>query len=302
MRKNAISAGYAIALLLINILVVNRLFNLDYSAYLESNEGTFIAIAKKIAAAPGDLLWWPSWDCGLPFQNTYLPFLHLVVGAYCRLTGFSPSLSFHQVCATFFCLAPISVYVMARGITGKTHASFLVALIFSLFSPCAWLVPAIARDMGSVNHLRRLQILAYYGEGPHTASLALFPLALLFLYWSLVRDGLRYRVLAGVFVAFTVLANAFGVVILGVVVLCLSVTVRTNRFWRNGLLLLAICLMAYVWISPLAPPSVLEAIRANSPTVGGDYRFTVRSLMGVLAIVLGGTGLWYVTRDRKSVV
>jgi hypothetical protein len=300
LKKNAGDFAYAVLLLLVNVFIASRLFRLNYSGYLGSIEGTFIAIAKQVAAHPSDLLWWPYWDCGLPFQNTYLPLLQLVVAAYSRIMGSSPSLAFHQICAALFCLAPVSVFAMARGITGKIQTSFLVALAFSLFSPCAWLVPAIRNDLGSLHHLRRLQILVYYGEGPHTACLALLPLAVLFLYLSLVGECLRYRILAGALVALAVLANAFGAAILAVVVLCLLVTIRTGRIWRNALLLGAICLLAYVWISPLVPPSVLSAIRANSPTVGGDYRFTLRSLSGVIAIVVGGAGVRHLTRRLED--
>jgi len=52
---------------------------------------------------------------------------------------------------------------------------FFGALAYSVISPCALLIPVIRADMGSVLNLRRLQILAFYGEGPHTASLAFIP-------------------------------------------------------------------------------------------------------------------------------
>jgi hypothetical protein len=286
---------YPALLLLINILIAARLFRLEYSFYLGSNEGTFIAIARQIATHPANLLWWPYWDCGVPFQNTYLPLLHLIVGAYSAMSGVSAALAFHRVSAAFYCLGPVSLYAMARVISGRTHASFVGALAFSLVSPCAWLVPAIRTDIGSAWNLRRLWIIGYDGEGPLTASLAFLPLAILFFYKSITRDGLRYKVLAGVFAGATVLANAFGAVLLGLACLCLLAAVKMDRFWRNAALLAVVGALAYAWISPLAPPSVLAAIRLNSPTVDGDFRFTTRSMAGVGIMAFGAALLWAAT-------
>ena len=83
---------YPMLILAVNLLIVAKEFKLHYSAYLESNEGSFIAIARNIAAHPADLLWWPYWDLGLPFQNTYIPGLHILVGAFSRLTGHAADL------------------------------------------------------------------------------------------------------------------------------------------------------------------------------------------------------------------
>jgi hypothetical protein len=282
-----------LVLLALNVAIAAKLFGVEYSAYLESNEGTFVAIARQIAAHPRDLLWWPFWDCGLPFQNTYLPLLHLLVGFFSRITGHSPALSFHQVTAAFFCLAPVCAYQMALGITGKPIPSFFAALAYSVISPCALFIPAIRRDVGGALSLRRMQILAFYGEGPHTASLAFIPLAILFLYLAMTRGRLWQKILAGVFMSAAVLANAFGAVILAAVVLALLASFATERFWSNVILFLMIGALAYGWISPLLPPSVIAAIRKNSPTVDGDYNFTLRSAAGVAILAIGFLLLWF---------
>jgi len=285
-----------LVLLILNVTIAAKLFGVEYSAYLESNEGTFIAIARQIAAHPGDLLWWPFWDCGLPFQNTYLPLLHLIVGFFSRITGHSPALSFHQVTAAFFCLAPVCAYLMALGITTKPIPSFFAALAYSVISPCALLIPAIRADVGGALSLRRLQILAFYGEGPHTASLAFIPLAILFLYLAMTHGRLWQKILAGVFMSAAVLANAFGAVILAAAVLALLASYATQRFWSNAVLLLMIGGLAYGWICPLLPPSVIAAIRKNSPTVDGDYIFTMRSVAGVAILAIGFLLLWLFAR------
>jgi hypothetical protein len=287
-----------IALLALNVAIAGKLFGVEYSAYLESNEGTFIAIARQIAEHPRDLLWWPFWDCGLPFQNTYLPLLHFMVGFFSRLTGHSAALSFHQVTAALFCLAPVSAYFMALGITRKPGASFFASLAYSVISPCALLIPAIRADVGGVLNLRRLQILGYYGEGPYTASLAFIPLAILFLYLAMTSGRLWQKILAGVFMGAAVLANAFGAIILAAAVLALLASCSTDRWRKNAALLLVIGGLAYGWICPLLPPSVIAAIRKNSPTVDGDYSFSLRSAAGAAILALGFLGLWFLASRR----
>ena len=153
---------YPALILLVNVLIARKEFSVEYSAYLESNEGTFIAIIREIATRPLDLLWWPMWDLGIPFQNTYLPGVGLLAGGFSALTGHSPALAFHQVCAACFCVGPVLVYFMARVMSGRAGPSWLGALAYSILSPCGWICPLILTDMRSPWNLRRLQILAYY--------------------------------------------------------------------------------------------------------------------------------------------
>ncbi len=296
-----INAGlYPAIILILNIALVAKLFHVAYSAYLGSNEGTFIAIARQVAAHLGDLRWWPQWYCGMPFQNTYLPLLPLLTAAFSLLTGHSAALAFHQVCAVFFSAGPVCLYFMAWRMTQQPGTSFAAALAYSLLSPCAWLFPMIRADLGSPWHLRRLHILAFYGEGPYTAALAFLPLAILFLYLAITERRLWHQVLAGVFLAATVLANAFGAVLVAIIAVSLLAVIDTRHFWRNAGLLLVIGVLSYAAISPLLPPSVIAAISSNSPSADGDYRFTLRSLAGVAVMAAGFLILWWTTRKAGS--
>jgi hypothetical protein len=287
-----------LVILVVNLLIGGKLYSLEFSNQVGSIEGTFIAIARQIAAHPhpGDLLWWPFWDCGLPFQNTYLPLLHLVVGAVSRLSGHSPALAYHQVAGTFFCLGPMTMCLMAWVITRRIGPSFGAALAYSIVSPSAILIPVMTRDLGSVLRLRRLQFLMQYGEGPETMVLALFPIAVLFLYLALRKRSFAMQVLAGVFMGLTVLTNAFGATILAMAAIAMLASFDTRRFWRNAGMTAAIAVLAWCWISPLFPPSVIAAIRTNSPTVEGDYRFTIHSLAGCLILASGFAGAWFLLR------
>lgn len=292
-------------MLVVNIAVSGRLFRVEYSAYQESNEGTFIAIARQVAAHPGDLLWWPEWEAGLPFQNTYLPLLPLTVGFLSRLSGHSAALSFHQFSAAMFCLGPGFFFLMCWRITRRPEASLIASLAYSLVSTSALVFDPIRTDVGGAWNLRRLQILGYYGEAPHTASMAMLPLAILFLYktFALKEESKRRFAIffaCGVLtMAATLLFNAFGGVLLMLAGFSLLVAVDGQRFRRVFLGLIAIGVAAYAVASPLLPPSTLAAIRMNSPTVDGDYRFTGRSLAGVAVLGLGVALLWWTTRLMK---
>ena len=291
----------AAILLFVNTAIAARLFKVEYSAYLLSNEGTFIAIARQVAAHPWDLRWWPEWECGLPFQDTYLPLLHLLTGWFSRLTGHSAALSFHQVSAALFAAGPLFFYLLCWRVTRQTGASFIAALAYSVVSASAFVFAPIRMDVGSVWNLRRIQILAYYGEAPHTASMAMLPLAMWCLFELFARQNDRRRFaifFAGgaAAMAATVLFNAFGAVILLMAGIALILTVEKVRFWKVLCGLIGIGALTYALISPLLPPSTLAAIRMNSPTVDGDFHFTQRSLMGVLALAAGVLLLWRLTR------
>ncbi len=289
-------------ILLVNLLIIGRLFRVEYLVYLGSNEGTYIALARQISTHFGDLRWWPLWDLGLPFQNTYLPLLHFITAALSVLSRHSPALSYHQVCAAFFAIGPVCLYFMAWRMTGQPRTSFLAAIAYSVFSPSAWFLSLVRADLGSPWNLRRLQTLVYYGEGPYTAAMAFLPMAILFLYLAITDGRVRYKLAAGLFAAATVLTNAFGAVILAIACVSLLATVNTARWRRNLLVLLSIAVVAYAAVSPLMPPSVIAAIRTNSPTVEGDYRYTARSLAGLAALAAGFLALWASTRKMKAPV
>jgi hypothetical protein len=286
-------------LLLANFLIVRKFFVVEYTPYLMTTEGLFIALARGVAGHPWDLFWWPLWDCGVPFQNAYSPLLGIFAGVYSRVTGWSAALSIHQLAAAAFCLSPVFLYLMAWVMTRKPVASFMAALAYTAFSPCALLVPSIRHEIGPWN-LRRLHILVHYGESPHIAAMALLPLAILCLYLLVSRRPFWPGVGAGIAMGAAMLVNAFAAVIVGMVGLCLLFTLCRDRFWKCLGYLLATGGLTYAWISPLSPPSVLAAIRVNSPTVDGDFRFTMRSLMGVLVLAAGFALLRWALRKIAS--
>ncbi len=298
-QRYAVPASCAL-LFALNVYVAHRLFATEFKTHLETNEGSFIAIARVMAAHPRSLLWWPLWDLGMPFQYTYFPLTPALAAAWSRIGGFSPALALHEVGAFFYCLGPVSLFLMAWTMSKRVSASFFAALAYSLLSPCAWFFPILRPDMGgTVWNARRLQILSYYGEDPHITTVAFLPLAAMFLYLALKRGGIVYFVLGVIATAAVLLSNAFGAVDLFLMCGCLLAAVNRERFWKNAALLAAAGATAYLWVSPAIPPSLLQVIRVNAALVGGDYRFTSRSLMG-LGILAGGAVLLWLAARRSN--
>ena len=288
---------YIVTLLWINVYIARDLFTVEFTRHLQSNEGTFIAIARVIMQHPTDLLWWPFWNIGMPFQNTYFPLLPLTTAAAAKLAGCSPALAFHAVCAFFYCLGPVTLFLMAWKLSGAPGYSFIAALAYSLLSPSAFLAGALRSDLGTVWGPRRLQTLVFYGESPHIASLALLPLAVLVLYWCF--QGRRsLAALAGILMSAVVLMNAFGGVTLAIALFCLLLAGERSDLPRNAVFAALTGILAYLWVSPWIPPSVLQTIRQNAQLVGGDFRPRLPTVLAAIA-ALGGLALLGVLMRRR---
>jgi len=115
----------------------------------------------------------------MPFQNTYVPLIHLVVAAVASLAKISAAHAYHVVTGVAYSLGAATFFLMAMRLGPSRGASFVAALTYSLFSPSALLMPSVATDIGGWFNCRRLQALVVYGEGPHVTSLAILPLAIL---------------------------------------------------------------------------------------------------------------------------
>ena len=289
----------ALVLLTVNLIVAAPLFGVEYSAYNGSIEGTFIAIARVMAQHPGDWKWWPLWNAGMPFENAYLPLLHWMVAAFSLLTGWPAARSFHMVTAGIYAFSAVAVFWMALELSRRLAVSFVAGLAYSCFSVSALLVPAIRADVGGALNLRRLHILVYWGEAPHTLALALLPVAIVCFVHALTSDAVKWKILAGVLAAAVVLSNAFGIVALGVALVCWLLAFRPQPWWKAPLTVAAIGAVSYCWTAPWMSPSMIRAIRTN-PTAGGDFRYNAAS-WATLAILSGGyLLLWFVLRRAKT--
>jgi len=288
-----------LAIFAINAMVAGRLFGIEFSSYTSTNEGSFIAIGR-ILAEHGETLWWPFWDSGIPFSHTYSPLLPAIVAGFSALTHCSPALSFHIAGAFFYALGPATLFLCAMVLSGRRAASVIAALTYSAVSFSALISPVIRHDLGSAWRPRRLHVLVAYGEGPQTLALALLPLAILLFHLAVHRDRFGWKVAAGLACCAVVLANAFGAVSLALALGCLCITYTAPGTRRKAItLLVGLGAASYVFISPWLPPSLLRAIRANSPTVDGDFRYTAQTVWWLAGALVTFAVLYWLMRRTK---
>ncbi len=285
-------------LLTINLAIVGKLFFVDFSAYTGSIEGTFIALPRLMAKYPGQWRWFPFWNGGLPFESSYLPFSHWMVAAFSLLTHVGPAHSFHIVMAAVYALSPLPVFWLGLEVSRKWAASLFTALAYSCISPSALLIPAIAADVGGALRLRRLHILVFWGESPHTVALALVPVAVVLLSRALTRPEFQWKILAGLATAAVVLSNAFGIVMLALAMLAWLLVYSPRPWWRAPLQAAAIGFVTWCWISCWLSPRMIRAIRENSPTAGGDFRFTLGRWIALAVVLILYVALWLGMRRR----
>ena len=294
-----VSLAYSVALFGLNAWVVRKLFTTEYLDALHSVEGSFITISRFILDHPNNLEWWPLWNAGMPFIHIYFPVLPTIVALTAKLTSCSAALSYHAVTAFSYCLGPVTLFWMAGVISGRRTHSFFGALTYSLLSPSAFLLPAIRDDVGGLWNPERLNALVYYGAGPQIMALSLVPLPLLFLHLAWKHRRKRFYLLSGLSMGLVVLTNAFGAaaMLLGLVCLLLG---QEELLKRKVFLTLVIGVLTYVWISPWLPPSLLESIRVNSQTAGGDYRWSAKSLLAIGIVISGFLVVWWAGRRWRA--
>ena len=281
----------------INFAVAQRLFGLEFSKDLQTNEGFFMGISRILAEHPSETLWWPFSDSGIPFRHTYLPLLQFVVAAFSRVAHCSVGTAFHTVAGLFFCLGPVSFFAMARVLSDRTIISLLAALAYSTISPAALASPTIRIDQ-SGSYLRRIYVVVFYGEVPHTAALALLPLAIMLLYLAWTRQAFGWKIGAALGMGAVATTNAFGAATLAIGVVCLLCTVGWKMRKRTWALSAAVCIAAYALVMPYLPPSVVRTLYSSAPRVGGDFTYRLESALPAAALLLGaGVLLWILRRS-----
>jgi hypothetical protein len=276
----------------VNVYICREAFVTESSGHWNSIHGQWISLAR---IAPLDWLrptWWRYWGAGAPLEFTYAPLLPVAIAVINRVFHLSPALALNVLTASVYCLGPLAFYLLSWRLSRLPGYSFAAALAWSLASPVALLIPDGSFLLSSVWSARRLHLAFDWDDLPHLASLTLLPLAV----WSLARAlqsrRLRDYLIAGFAMSGMMLANMFGVVLTGLVVL--TVPLAIHRRFRPSLVLRAVLTAAgaYVVVSPWVPPSLLMTIRANTAR-NGEGASSVE-----FAITLGiiGVSFWIVWR------
>ena len=294
-------AAFPLLLLAINFYIAKDLFSLEYSQFMGSIEAAYIAISRYMIENWRDLTWFPLWYGGIPFQNSYPPFLHAVVALASGLFRISPALAHHIVTAIFYCLGPVALYALALRLTGSRWSSFWAGWIYSLISPCLLLMPVIRADGGGLFSPRRFQVLTVYGEGPHITSMALLPAALLSLDLALSKRNPFWYVMAAASMAAVALTNWLGTFALTIAVFSYLLA-RSDRLdaWKTWFTALGLGALAYALACRWIPPSTIRDISYNARSVGGDFSHTYETLpLFVAAGILASALLKYAMHRLK---
>ena len=280
MGARARIGSLSFALFALNAAIVWPLFRVEYLDDFQSVEGIFITFGRFLRDYWPHSSWFPWFDAGMPFENSYLPLVPYLVAAAAFVARCSPAHAFHFLTALFYALGPIFLFLFARKLSGRVAPAFLAAVFWSVLSPSS-MIPELLRDIGTFWGSRRLMNIVFYGETPHAISVALLPLALLLVGRALDRPDPRRFALAVLALAAMMLSNTFGIVVavLGAVMLVGS---RTGSGWRPFARTAAMLVAAYLLICRFLPPTLARLIAVNAQSIGGDYRFTWRArLLGV---------------------
>ncbi len=263
------AAAFPLALFLLNCYFARNLFGLEYSQFMGSIEAAYISISRYMIANWHDLSWFPLWYGGIPFQNSYPPFLHAVVALTAAILRMSPAHAHHLVTAFFYSLGPVVLYALALRLTSSRWYSFWAALAYSVLSPSAFLIPAVRIDLGTVLALRRFDALVFYGEGPHITSLMLLPAAVLCLDIALSKRTPIWYVVASIAMAGVVLSNWLGAAALAMAVFAylLAGLGGSNILWA-WLTTIGVGLLAYALACPWIPPSTIRDVQYNAQFIG----------------------------------
>ncbi len=287
MRAAAPHALAFLALTALNLAICWRLFQVEYTNRFSSIEGSFIAIARYVSRHWSGFSWFPLWHCGMPFQDTYVPLLHLVVALTATLARIPAARAYHAVIAAAYALGPATLYLLAVRLGARRGAAFLSALFYSLISPAAFLMPEVARDIGGLWYCRRLQVLTVYGEGPHIAALTFLPLAILALQTALEKRTRRALVPAALWIALVLLTNVPGAGGLALAVFCWICAQPRGRRSAAWLVAIAAALFAYALACYGVPPSAISTVAGNFGSMHPGFTSGLRYGSLLLIAVLG---------------
>ena len=298
MGARARIGSLSFALFALNAAIVWPLFRIEYLDDFQSVEGIFITVGRFLREYWPHASWFPWFDAGMPFENSYLPLVSYLVAAIAFVARCSPAHAFHFLTALFYSLGPVFLFLFARRLSGRVAPAFVAAVFWSLLSPSS-MVPELLRDMGTVWGSRRLMNIVVYGETPHAVSVALLPLALLLIGRALDRPNLRRFALAVLALAAMMLSNTFGIVVAAIGAVILAGT-RTDFGWRTIARTAGMLFAAYLLICRFLPPSLARLIAVNAQSIGGDYRFTWKARLVGVAFAVALVALWWLLRHRTD--
>jgi hypothetical protein len=279
----------------VNVYICRELFGIEFLNNLSSNDGAFISLARFFQQHGTGNAWFPWFNAGMPIEDAYQPLVPALAALAAKLSGWPIARAFHFVVAAFYCLGPVTLFWFAREWSKSLFIPFTAALAWCLISPAALLIPILRLHSSGLWGGLRLFNLIHYAEDAHNVSLTLLPLALLFLHRAITHRNAPNIVAAIVLCGSGVLANAFGAVDLAIGGICLVLALN-----RGLTTLVPVGIVAWLWISPMLPPSLIDLIRQDQWGPHGSYHSGAHAWLPTLAVLAVFALLWQVARRYLS--
>jgi hypothetical protein len=278
-----------------NLYLCHELFAIEFLNNFQSNEGALATLAKFAMAHPR-ATWFPLWSIGLPIEHTYSPLLPALIAVAAALFHISPAAAMHQVVAMFFCLVPMTWFLVLRAWDLPLGRAFSAAALYSLASPVAMVSAHFRADLKYPTDSRRLWDVLYYGDIAHMAVLCLLPVALWVIGRSCRSGQARDLAGAAILSAATVLTDGLGMTALGFGCIALLLSFERSEILPGVTRLVLTATLTYALVCPFLTPELLGTIAKNAQTSGGDYRYSAAALAGWAGLAVLCGAVWIVGR------
>ncbi|MDP3888427.1 MAG: hypothetical protein Q8Q24_00130 [bacterium] len=206
-----------IFILSLNIFLIYPWFQGQGPVNLGSIEVSYVSMGRFLVDYYPHLSFAPYWYFGFPFHLFYTPILPVLEAVLNQLGHIPLWQAYRFISGAGYVLAPVSLFLFAWVLTKRFVPGVLAGLFYSLLPSLFYFVlPSGEVAADTISRLdgffdpRRLVIMARWGEGPHTFSLAFLPLAGLFYLLLLENKKRRYLFLFAFFAGLTALTNAVG--------------------------------------------------------------------------------------------
>jgi hypothetical protein len=291
LRERVSAAAYIAILLWINLYVCRELFT-SQMLVMNSMHGFWMAISRWAGSGWLQSNWWPYWDGGIPFEFTYAPLVPGLTSVISAAFHVTRGIAVQSISGVAYCLAPLTLFLMAWLITRALGYSFLAALLYSLTAATQLIAPDDTFAWSKFWDARRLFLVATWDDTPHLVALVFLPLAILFLVRSIQTRRMGYYAAAAVTIAIAALASSFGPVMVAMAALCLLFVLRRELLARNILITVAIGAYAYALSARFLPPSLLHATSAAARNrEAGNWSTGSITALGI--VTLGWVVLWH---------
>lgn len=287
-RSNRLAVVYAALLVVMNATICGRVFSAEWSGHMNAMHGPWISLARLQPLEWVRGSWWPYWGAGGPLEYTYAPLVPILTALIAKAVGISVPHAYNMLSGCVYCLGPLTLFELARRVTGKAGLSLVAGGIYSLLSLTEVVLPE------GVFHFwdaRRFYVAFVWDEVPHLTAITIFPVAVLLLALAL-KDRKPVTYAFAVFaMAFLMAASAFGCVLAAIAFLTVPLAVHGRLRLSHIVLAFSICAGGYLLVSPFVSPSLLQTIRSNS-AFNGEGRWSVTDLPVAIAFVFAYFLLW----------